>query len=81
MIRGNRCSTILLRANLGHENRCGHHITFTQSTHSASIECAPPQQLSTQSALTCNDAKVNGIGIKPETVQFEGHMKWAAAMP
>jgi hypothetical protein len=71
MIRGTRCSTILLRANLRHENRCGHHITFTQSTHSASIECAPSQQLSTQSALTFNDAKVNGIGMKPGMVHVD----------
>jgi hypothetical protein len=61
MIRGNRCSTILLRANLGAENRYGHHITFSESTHLASTEHAVPQQLSTQKALTCDDAKVNGI--------------------
>ena len=52
----------LLRANLSPENRYGHHITFSGSTHSTSIEHAVPQQLSPQIALNCNDDKVNGIG-------------------
>jgi hypothetical protein len=62
MVRGIRCSTRFVAANLRPENRSGYHITLTQSTHSASIEYAPLQQLSAQNALTCNGAKVNGIG-------------------
>ena len=70
IIRGNRCSTILLRANLSPENRYGHHITFSGSTHSTSIEHAVPQQLSPQIALNCNDAKVNGIAITTRAFHF-----------
>ena len=47
------------------ENRSGRRITFTGSTHFASIKHALPQKLSTQNALTCDDAKVNGIGMNP----------------
>jgi hypothetical protein len=37
----------------------------------ASIEHALPQQLQPHKALNCNDAKVNGIGIKPGTVHSQ----------
>jgi hypothetical protein len=75
MVRGIRCSTRFVAANLRPENRSGYHITLTQSTHSASIEYAPSQQLSMQNALTCDDAKVNGIGMKLGMVHWTFHLR------
>jgi hypothetical protein len=77
ILRGIDCSTRFVAANLRPENRPGHHITFARSTHSASTEHALSQQLSTQEALTCDDAKVNGIGMKPGMVQPTGTLPTA----
>jgi hypothetical protein len=60
-------------SNLSPENRYGHHITFSGSTHSTSIEHAVPQQLSPQTALNCNDAKVNGIAIRTRAIHGHDH--------
>src|SRR6478609_2902875 len=76
MIRGIRCSTTILEANLSPENHRGHQITFARSTHNASSKTSPLQHLSRMKGidLTCGDGKVNGIAI--HTGSDQAHEMW-----
>ena len=61
-MHGNRCSTGHVVADLSVQKWAAYHIAYTQIDHFALPECIPPQYVSLRSALTCGDAKVNGIG-------------------
>jgi hypothetical protein len=79
-IRGICCSTILLQANLSAENAAGHQITFAGSTYFTQSKSSLPQPLPTKYALTCDDAKVNGIGLDRASVRQSENLSLTGAV-
>src|SRR6476619_748685 len=59
MIRGIRCSTTILEANLSPENDRGHQITFARSTHNASSKTSPLQHLSRMKGIDLRRRKIS----------------------